>query len=665
MKERFSGFLRASLPRSRTDLAGTNMKINPEVATRLKVHFLLGTIVLLTLLLYGQTIWFGYVWDDPLILDFHVSPLLENGLTVYGLGQPFLGSHYFRPLVVLLFCLETDISGRGPWLSHGVNLIFFVANLVLVFWLALRIAKRLRHEFPTRIAFFSAFIYALHPALTEPVAWIAGRFDLLVTTFILCATHVFLGNDRGVRSALVFALFSLCALLSKENALLIPFSLFFLHLALLDHEDTSGAKKIILNFLRKNLNLWVAFAGTLFIYFSYRQYSGNHIHAGGTVLDHFREGIPFVALKLYFQDAFVPFYGISPRHPVIGADLAWIDILACFAAVAVLFWILFLSFRKRSVAASIFIAGFLYLVPVLLLIPERFSGNAISDRYLAAPLAFWGIAVCMVHDDLTPIHSLSKRFGIDFRVFWALPAGWLIMAMVSTAIIIPVWKNNMSLWSWSHIRYPDDKFSRTNYFSALLLENQMDRLEKEIQKLLESENMAEIDLTVWALYGNVLVRKKDPVSLTYLEALVDSTPIFKLHLLGDSPDQAGSQPSIMDANLAVNVFLSYSLAAFVLEKDIPRALALNTIARWYAARTGVAQSAIRSGIYSTQIEYDRILYLYASGEFDAAGAALNLLAPQARAVAKSYTRRHLKDFCQEKLPEYAATCNALQASGLI
>jgi hypothetical protein len=341
----------------------------------------------------------------------------------------------------------------------------------------------------------------------------------------------------------------------------------------------------------------------------------------------------------------------------------------CRVAVVLLLWILFQSLRKRSIAASIFMAGFLYLVPVLLLAPGNTSGgDVISDRYLAAPLAFWVIAVSMARYDLLFVHSLREKFRLNRRIFWALPAGWLIMALVFTATIIPFWKNEVSLWNWTYRLHPNDEFTRSNYFTALFWDKQIDRLEKEILRLLETAGADKIDMHVWVTYGNVLIEKKDPESLAYLEALANSVPIFKIHLLGDGATQARSQMGATNALYATNVFLNYSLATFAFGKDIPKAMALNEIARWYSIQTEFTQSMIRSGQEKSaqlDFEYNEILHLYADGKFDAAEAKLDLMASQDRVVAESYVRRHLKDFCQEKLPEYAATCDALQASGLI
>jgi hypothetical protein len=335
----------------------------------------------------------------------------------------------------------------------------------------------------------------------------------------------------------------------------------------------------------------------------------------------------------------------------------------CRVAVVLLLWILFQSLRKRSIAASIFMAGFLYLVPVLLLAPGKSSGDAIGDRYLAAPLAFWVIAVSMARYDLLFVHSLREKFRLNWRIFWVLPAGWLILALVSTATIIPFWKNEASLWKWTYELHPNDEFTRLNYFTALLRDKQIDQLEKEIQHLQETTDAEEIDMHVWVTYGNVLIEKKDPESLVYLEALVNAAPMFKAHL---SPGD-GNQVSVSNALHATNVFLDYSIAVFAFGKDISRAMALNEIARWYSAQTKLEQLIIRSGreeLAKLELEYNNILYRYALGELDAAEAALNLLTPQAKAAAQSYVRAHLQDFCREALPKHTETCDFLRKHGV-
>ena len=69
-------------------------------------------------------------------------------------------------------------SGRA---HHIVNVLFHMANAVLLLWLLFRLTNAL---WP---AAFVAALFAWHPLHVESVAWISERKDVLSTFFALLA----------------------------------------------------------------------------------------------------------------------------------------------------------------------------------------------------------------------------------------------------------------------------------------------------------------------------------------------------------------------------------------------------------------------------------------------------------------------------------------------
>ena len=176
------------------------------------------------LLLYLPALHGGLVWDDPLFL-YH--PLYRQRVD-WGrvLGSPFvLSPNYFRPLAVATLVL----GGLTPWVQHLLNLLLHVLNTGLVTLLAARLRRPRFHLFYSLAA---GLLYAVHPALVEGVAFVSGRFDLLLTTFLLLALLAD-GALRGRRLLRPLAVGTavLLAALSKEMAVAFPFILPLWHLA--------------------------------------------------------------------------------------------------------------------------------------------------------------------------------------------------------------------------------------------------------------------------------------------------------------------------------------------------------------------------------------------------------------------------------------------------
>jgi 4-amino-4-deoxy-L-arabinose transferase-like glycosyltransferase len=103
-------------------------------------------------------------------------------------------------------------------------------NVVLVFALACRL------PISRPAAFFCAALFAAHGTRPEAAAWIAGRFDLVATFFVLVGLLLFLrtyaaaGRARYIGRVLSLACMVL-AVLSKESAYIFPLLLVVLPMA--------------------------------------------------------------------------------------------------------------------------------------------------------------------------------------------------------------------------------------------------------------------------------------------------------------------------------------------------------------------------------------------------------------------------------------------------
>jgi hypothetical protein len=136
---------------------------------------------------------------------------------------------YYRPLFLVDFILESRIFGIKPAGYHFTNLLFHIISVILLFLFF----KRLK--IPPADSFLLTLIFAVHPVLTQAVAWIPGRNDMLLMIFFLTSFLLlfrYLEKPSPV-TLLLHSLFLLAALFTKETAVIIPviisgFLLFFL-----------------------------------------------------------------------------------------------------------------------------------------------------------------------------------------------------------------------------------------------------------------------------------------------------------------------------------------------------------------------------------------------------------------------------------------------------
>jgi hypothetical protein len=121
------------------------------------------------------------------------------------------GDHFFRPLGYMSYALDALWAGHNPALWHLATLLIHFANCLLVYLVARQ----------TGLARFfaaaAAVIFGIHGSRPEAVTWIACRFDLVATLFVLATLSLYL---RGRYTLALITAF--LALISKESAYVLP-----------------------------------------------------------------------------------------------------------------------------------------------------------------------------------------------------------------------------------------------------------------------------------------------------------------------------------------------------------------------------------------------------------------------------------------------------------
>jgi tetratricopeptide (TPR) repeat protein len=182
-------------------------------------------LVGLTVAVYAPVSGFDFVrFDDP---DYVTqNEQVRAGLTWHGVLWAFTTGHIanWHPLTWLSHMLDVQLFGVNAGAHHVVNLLFHVANTLLLF-----IALRRLTGAVGRSAVVAA-LFAVHPLHVESVAWVSERKDVLSTFFwmLTLLAYVAYVRRRGApRYAAVLALFTL-GLLAKPMVVTLPFVLLLL-----------------------------------------------------------------------------------------------------------------------------------------------------------------------------------------------------------------------------------------------------------------------------------------------------------------------------------------------------------------------------------------------------------------------------------------------------
>ena len=187
-------------------------------------------LFLLALAVYAPTLGHQFVYDDralieqnPLVTRLSAIPSLFVSDLWSGIGasrsadgaiEEAAGKQEYRryrPLLMASYALNYAVDGVNPLGYHLVNVLLHAVVSVLLYLVALEVGW-------SQIgAFVASALFAVHPLHTEPVAWVAGRPEMMMAVGVLGALWCHL---RG-RQAGAVALFTL-GLFSKEQAVVLP-----------------------------------------------------------------------------------------------------------------------------------------------------------------------------------------------------------------------------------------------------------------------------------------------------------------------------------------------------------------------------------------------------------------------------------------------------------
>lgn len=175
---------------------------------------------------WGQTLRFGFVWDDTYFIvrntalrDWRQAPAyFYDRDTSAGANRAdeFL---VFRPLRNLSYAADYSVAGLDPRWWHAHHVMLHLVNALLVGW----IAGRLSRSWIARLV--ASLLFLVHPALTEAVAWVKCRDDLLAAFWTLLAFGAWLrwrAEPWTWRRITALAGAYGLACLAKDQAIILP-----------------------------------------------------------------------------------------------------------------------------------------------------------------------------------------------------------------------------------------------------------------------------------------------------------------------------------------------------------------------------------------------------------------------------------------------------------
>ena len=226
-----------------------------------KLYIPVVLIAVVTTLAYSPVLFNFFCGDDFVHLDWLSKAIVHPAMLLHNFNHNWLDIptfRFYRPLISVFMFTDYLIWRTNGFGFHLTNVLFHIANSILVFAISLQLLKLSGGTAPDELTEptdkscntmpfppIAGLLFALYPLHCEAVSWITGRVDDIVATFYFLTVWLYIKwRSKRSNSLLILSLVSMAlALTSKEMAVTLPPLLFALDFLL---PNSSEKKKTLL-----------------------------------------------------------------------------------------------------------------------------------------------------------------------------------------------------------------------------------------------------------------------------------------------------------------------------------------------------------------------------------------------------------------------------------
>ena len=396
--------------------------------------------------------------DDKYVTN---NEYVKAGFTRDSVGWALTTSYNsnWHPMTWLSHMLDAQLFGPNSKGHHLTNLLFHIANVLLLFLVLLRMTGALWQSG------FVAALFALHPLNVESVAWVAERKNVLSTFFWLLTMWAYIryAQKTNLKRYSLVILFFAMGLMSKPMLVTLPFVLLLLDYWPLRRLQ-SDRRTAISRLVYEKIPLLVLVAGSVVTTLTVQKMGGA---LGSLNAFPIQERVinALVSYWLYLQKMIWPgglaiFYAHPENTLSVWKGLATAALLALVTTAAI----------RLARRAPYFAVGWFWylgtLIPVIQLVQT--GSIAMADRYAYVPLI--GIFIIIAWG----LPELLAKWRLRSRILTIAAGIWIPTLMLMTWNQVSHWKNSITIFSHAievtDIEYPNFLLAHNNLANALLAE---------------------------------------------------------------------------------------------------------------------------------------------------------------------------------------------------
>lgn len=416
--------------------------------------------------------------------------VIENrhiqGLTIENLKHIFSSRCFlnYYPVRSLTFAVDYQLWGLDAGAFKFTNGVIHSANVFLVFWLVIRLFRhpastdRSPRSWNVCVATLSASVFAVHPVVVEPVAWVAGREELLMTLGALGCIHFHVTGRRlseeGGRTGAALACYAgavfccAAACLSNAVAAVIP-------LLIVAWDTLTLARPRFWRIVCGSSVLWIISAVTIVI-----KKIGPDRELVAVEPGMFSAERAMLALNVYWLNLKTLIWPtrLSVEYSKVTPQVFWEGEVilggVAFALTCLILWRL----RRRNLLLLGLVWFGLALAPASQIMPHHVHR---ADRFLYLPLAGLAVAVAVA------LKTLGSRLNRRAAVTGATAAGvlGLLLSVVLSARQVRTWRDSLSMWEHSVMVNPNNATAHDALANVLRTRGELDRAMQHFRKAME------------------------------------------------------------------------------------------------------------------------------------------------------------------------------------
>jgi Flp pilus assembly protein TadD len=403
-------------------------------------------LVTLTLIAFTGVCGNGFVnYDDDHFVT--RNPGVQAGLTWSSLrwAWTYLEEGLWEPVTWMSLQLDYQLFRLDPAGYHATNLLFHLANVLLVFWLLARWTGALW------CSALAAALFAVHPLRVESVAWISERKDVLSVFFgllALVAYDAYVRRPGLLRYLSVVVLFGL-SLLAKPMLVTLPVLLLLLDYWPLERTGLAAgngsprARRLFVRLIAEKVPLLALALAVSVVTLAASRHAGALVPTDESSVVERCLHVPLHYAEYLSQTAWpvdlLPFYPMRPAP-------WWCTAGAAVLLIVIFAFVLFRARRQRYLPSG-WLWFLIALLPVIGLVQA--GGQAHADRYTYWPhiglflMLAWGM------------RDLVRRWpALQTAAIVASCAAVLTGALVAR-VQVAYWHDSYTLWQ--HALAVDDR----------------------------------------------------------------------------------------------------------------------------------------------------------------------------------------------------------------